>query len=318
MKGDTGRGAAAAVVLGAALLAGCSEAADGWLSDDYEMGYDEGYSDGYDDAEPGLGEVIVGGVITGIFHDDDGGGGGGDGDGPHWKSARSDLVRDFDSADPDDRGAVRVRSSRRREEFAVEVAGVEPGRTLEVFVLDRVGTEVPAGTALADYRGRASLRLRSGGWDALPAGAASLQVLEGAPLVLRDGAGRAVLRGRVPSVRGMGTRWAAARAEDGETGVGARIRLLGSAAAGRRMARVDLSGLPAGTAADLLVGDADGVLRPAGRVVAGVEGGCRFLFDSRRGDPLPGRADELADLAGREFEIRIDGDTVLAADFPAF
>lgn len=230
----------------------------------------------------------------------------------HWLSARSDLVRDPGSGDGDDRGFIAVRASRRAEELLLVAEGLPGGRAVEFLVEGDSGGEYPAGRVVARLDGRAALLLRSGGWDALPAGTPSVADLAGRPVAVRDEGGLLLLRGRVPPLpSGAGVRRTRSFAADGETGVSARATLFASAPAGRRTARVDLRGLPPGAGVTLLVSDAGGRLREAGGAVASEAGTARFLFDSRRGDPLPGGAEDVADLAGRAFAIRVAGDTVL-------
>jgi len=213
---------------------------------------------------------------------------------------------------------VEVLASRREERFRVRARGLSPDRVHAVVLVDAFGNEAVAGWMVPGWDGRAALDLTSRSWDALPGRAVSVEELAGIPLEVRGDAGEVVLHGRVPSLRARGSRTATAREEDGTTGVRARARLRGSARSGRRVAEVAVAGLPGEGEALLLVAEGGGGLIPCGRAAARPGGSCRFLFDSRRGDPLPGGADDLFDLAGRAWEVRVAGKPVLEGYFPGF
>ena len=306
----------------ALLAAGCSGSSDGWAEEEdpydsgYYDGYDDGWEDGYEDAEPTLGEILIGGAFPGPC-----------GDyhhfeapptwAPRWRTAVPPLVRGAGPAGAPVRGEVAIRLSRNLEEFRVEVDDGVHGGILDVFLIDRDGTAFLAGSVLTDYRGAGELRLRSGSLTLLSGGGSSVEALAGAAVEVRAGAA-VVLCGRIPSLEGRGSRAAASRARDEATGAGARVRMAGSVAAGRRCVRVDLTGLPSGGEATLLVEDGAGVLVPEGTVVAGEEGTGGFRFDSRRGEPLPGGASDIPDLSGRAYQVRIDGEPAIDGLFPLF
>lgn len=315
ITGTMRRTVGAAAILGVAmfLVAGCSDPA----ADDY--GYEDDdeyyYYEEEEDTGPDAVDVVI--AVVGALSEDD------EDDGPsrhrpRAKTARTDLVRAAASADPDDRGSAEVRVEQGGfETLRVRAEGIAPGRQVQVYAMDaaRIWRWVVAG--IADDRGRAEILVFRGipeGWDVI-----SFTAMAQWPIEVRNDAGAPILAGRIPAIgREARNRAAKATCRDDETGVRAVATLLKSGQAGRRRAILDVRGVAPGSAVELLVEDGTGALVPAGSVAAGGDGSADLRFDSRRGDPLPGGAGDLAALAGRPFEVRIGGDTVLEGAFPAF
>ena len=316
ITGTMRRTVGAAAILGFAtfLVAGCSDpsADDYGYEDDDEYYY---YEEEEEDTGPDAVDVVI--AVVGALSEDDEDGGPSR-HRPRAKTARTDLVRAPASPDPDDRGFAEVRIVRGGSEtLRVRVEGIAAGGQVEAFAADVAGTYRPFGSAVADERGRAEVIRYRGipdGWDVVPFAAAAQW-----PLEVRNAAGAPILVGRIPAVgREARNRAAHASWRDGETGVRLEATLLKHGRAGRRQARVDVSGLEPGTGLRLLVEDASGEMAPEGEASVLADGTACLRFDSRRGDPLPGGVGDLTALAGRRIEVIVAGDTVLHGVFPAF
>ena len=307
--------ATAVVLAAAALLAGCDYPSS---TDGYEEDYsDDGSDDSYDDSDTGedagndwLPDLVVG-LAFNFSDGHDGGGVGGNGAAPSVAS-RSDLVRGPSPSDPDARGVTAVARRGPKERFAVRAVDLDPGTPLDLFVADRFDVPLHIAAASADGRGTITFFPAF-----LPAGVASLEELAGRRVELRDGAGRLLLSGRVPALRGRGADMRASRGyRDDGTGVRVKISLAAVRSAGRQVFRLDARGLAAGASADLwILGDADRMV-PMAAGTADAGGRFSLRADSRNGDPMPGGEEWIESLGGRPFEVRCGGEVMADGEFP--
>ncbi len=299
------------LVAAAVLLAGCGPS---YPEDDADYDEaDESYEDATYQEEDGsdwLADLFVGlviGAADGDDDEDDDGGGR-----PPAVVSRSDLVRGAAPSDPDARGMAAVARRRWRERFAVRVVGLDPGAPLHLFVADRFDVTLHIAALSADGRGVISYSPAF-----LPAGVASLEELAGRRVELRDGAGRVLLSGRVPALRGRGGDRRAARGyRDDGTGVRVKVSMGAVRSAGRQVFRFDARGLPPGAPSELRILDRDGRMVPAAAGTADASGRFSFRADSREGAPLPAGEEWIESLGGRPFEVSCGGGVVADGEFP--
>jgi len=85
--------------------------------------------------------------------------------------------------------------------FQVEVEGLAPGRTIEVFVVNAADVEQSQGTAVAGVEGEAELEIETEHGDLLPHGAADVSELEGFGVIVRDATtGDDLMTGHIPEL----------------------------------------------------------------------------------------------------------------------
>jgi hypothetical protein len=194
----------------------------------------------------------------------------------------------------------------------VRVVGLDPGTPLDLYVADRFDSLQFVAATSADGRGTIAFAPAF-----LPAGAASLEELANHRVELRDGAGRVLLSGRVPALRGRGADLRASRGtRDEGTGVRVKVSLAAVRSAGRQVFRLDARGLPTGAASELRILGREGVMVPAAAGPADAGGRFSVRADSRAGDPLPGGEEWIDSLEGRPFEVRCGGEVMAEGEFP--
>ncbi|HKB14783.1 MAG TPA: hypothetical protein VKF62_01900 [Planctomycetota bacterium] len=257
--------------------------------------------------------------------------------------AISCLMRPVGGPDPDASGKIKIESENEdddesgvlenggdggenEEEFEVEVAHLDPGASFGVFLDDGAGTLVSIGTIGTEGDGEGELEFESDEGGGLPLGAGSLQELAARPLEVRDATGAVVLFGNVPSF--------------GPSASFAPVALLASltrpslTAPGTAKGRLDTRHFPSSGRERIHVrGRQLGGVAPhefdvhlpgQGWTSCGTLSGSGgnsddgdLDVDTANGDPLPGGATCLADLAGLGVRVRDgSGGTVLVGTIP--
>jgi hypothetical protein len=235
--------------------------------------------------------------------------GGGD-----WVRARSFLVRDAASSDADVCGHVEVRERGTRQRFAVEAENLAPGSAITVLVEDATAAMISAGSSNADFQGLAELELDTGDGESLPAGAATVDELKGRRVEVRDAWGGPLLSGVVGSLDGPAVNHhGKTRVRDDDSGARVKVEMRIRGRDGRQEFRFEVKSVAPNYAVELWILDGMGSMTRAAQTTTNGSGSARLRFDTRRGDGMPLDAPDLQDLAGRVFEVRMMGATVVAS-----
>ncbi|MCI0589765.1 MAG: hypothetical protein L0323_23365, partial [Planctomycetes bacterium] len=264
-------------------------------------------------------------------------------------SGESDLLPPEGSPQPDARGEVEVESGLAGQSFEVEVTGAALDVELTAFLDDGTGVLQSIGTLTAEEEeGVVVLELEfdTAAGATLPNGVATVDLLAGLAVEVRDGTSAVVLAGVVPA---LGTGDDDGEDDDGDDdgddddgdddnddndGPRARGRAILMLAESSPFpdaegeVEVEVEGdeeeleieaehLDAGTAVEFFLADADGNMTSIGTATADEEGEAEIEFETEEGGSLPLGAASVADLAGRRVEVRAsDGTLILFGAVP--
>jgi hypothetical protein len=258
--------------------------------------------------------------------DDDAGGGGDDDDGTGGGGGSDDD--DDGGGNPGNGGGQENGGGggENEEEFEVTVAHLDPGASYGVFLDGGTGTLVSIGTIGIEGDGEGDIEFSSDEGGGLPLGAGSLLDLAGRVLEVRDGSGAVVLFGTVPSFgpavdfAPIGLVASLTRPSLAATGVArGRLGTRHFPSSGRDQIDVRarrLTGAPPHEFEVHLPGEgwtSCGALSGSG----GQQQAGDLHVDTGNGDPLPGGASCLADLAGLAVRVRNgSGTTILVGTIP--
>lgn len=239
---------------------------------------------------------------------------------------RSEMRRTDENGEREPRGVLVATRRSGGSSLRIEMGRLAPEARLLVYVWN--GEDLVLWDDVRTNReGGASLAGDTQEGPGLPLGAESVTALAGRRVEVRDGDGRLLLYGEIPSaasdadeepVRERETH------EDEETGADVRVEVDIRPERGREQLEIVVRDLPRGGAAKsprrlvvVRMEDANGAMQDvAGARVRG--GRVRVRWDSRRGDELPFGSESVRDLSGRGFELYLGGTRVASGNLPQF
>jgi len=267
-------------------------------------------------------------------HEDDGGGGGLEGE--------AALTAVVGSPQPDARGEIEIQSGLAGQSLEVEVAGADPSVELTVFLDDGSGNFTAIGT-LSPEDGGLELAIDTAAGGTLPFGVATVELLAGLAIEVRDGASAVVLAGVVPALGagdddgddddgdddgdhdgdddehdGLPARGRAALVRaDSSPYAEARGEVEVETRSGEEEFEIEAERLDAGVAVEFFLEDGAGAMASIGTATTDGDGEAEIEFGTEEGGSLPLGAASVAELAGRRVEVRTaDGTLVLFGEVP--
>jgi hypothetical protein len=246
---------------------------------------------------------------------------------PPKKDSQVSLVRPDPAPDADAKGSLRIRSDKKGERFDVHVQKVDPDLAHDVYIEDPDGSGLFTFVAALDAGGsKLKLALDTKKGDELPLDAVSTEALIGRRVEVRVGAD-VILKGTVPAY-GLSKKPASAKSEivapDGAPAPDMKAKLKLRSKANKGQERIDLKAKKVPFADDgpfhVFIEDAAGsdVFVNVGELEQKDGSHGRYRRDTKQGDALPLDVAGVSELAGRELQVRDDGNVVyLAGVIPA-
>lgn len=241
--------------------------------------------------------------------------------------AKIDLARSDESDDADVEGSAKLEIDDGEQEFKVEAENLDPGRTVEAFLIEE-GVETSLGVRTADDDGEAEWKFEDGD---LPLDVVTIEDLEGLRIEIRDATtGLLLLFGEVPDLPvPLGEQEIEVEAlltpAAGVEGT-AKVELEQETEDGTTESEIEFEAedlaLAEGTVLVVLMEDPAnaGTLVEIGTMTVDSEGEAELEFETEEGGTLPFGATSLSALFGLAVEIRLQStnELLFSGNVPSF
>ena len=242
---------------------------------------------------------------------------------------RAHLLRPEGSDFHESRGVVVATDGQHEDSLRCEVGRLAPETGYLIFI-----GEGESAVILGDLRtngeGGGSVGREAAAGQALTDRLPSLADLGGRHVEVRNLDGVVVLYGRVPEAqteRSAEPEHHEAEHHDEASGADCHVELDLVPERGHERFEMDMSDLPRGDraksatrgrTAQVMMDDGTGNLAEVANVRISRRGRARLVYNTRRGDALPLGAATLRELAGRGFEVRVNGSRAVGGNLPIF